>query len=342
MDRYFIRSLMVSVFCGIAFYPFAALAKPDEISSAAPSEPKETRQISAAQTLYERATSEMDQNNLTVACPMLEEVAALVPEALGVKMTLGECYEAQGKLASAWSQYMLVLEPARRQGQVDRADKAARKMGALADHLATLKIRASEQVRKLPGLFITDNGLPIVQPRWDVQRPVDLGIHKIRAWAPGHKVWTQEINIQAEGMHVSIEIDRLIPEIMAAPKEPVVLHEEPNKWYRLGGIGFMGLGTGGLIVGSIMGGLSMARRDASNNDGHCGNNDFCDEEGIRLRDEALVFGDASTALFAIGLMFVGTGVALWADSSSPVIRSAGIKRAEVSSWPGGLMVKGSF
>lgn len=41
----------------------------------------------------------------------------LVPEGLGAKLTLAECYESQGKLASAWTQYTVVESMAARTGQ---------------------------------------------------------------------------------------------------------------------------------------------------------------------------------------------------------------------------------
>ncbi|NUO48654.1 MAG: tetratricopeptide repeat protein [Polyangiaceae bacterium] len=85
----------------------------------------------AAQQLYDRAVELMGQKNYAEACPKLEEVTRLVPDGFGAKLTLAECYEAQGRLASAWEQYMFVESAASRANQGDRQRLAAERAAAL-------------------------------------------------------------------------------------------------------------------------------------------------------------------------------------------------------------------
>src|SRR4051812_40620982 len=80
----------------------------------------------AAQALFDQAEAEMAAGQIASACKRLEEVTRLVPDALGGKLKLGDCYEKLGRLASAWSQFAIVAQVAARVGQAERADEAAR------------------------------------------------------------------------------------------------------------------------------------------------------------------------------------------------------------------------
>ena len=120
----------------------------------------------AAQALYEQATAEMDAKSYPSACRKLEEVTRLVPEGLGAKLTLGECYEALGKLASAWSQYTFVEAMAPKVGQAERAQRAAERAAALKPRLATMTIDVPGEARAITGLVITRDGVSVGEGQW--------------------------------------------------------------------------------------------------------------------------------------------------------------------------------
>lgn len=80
----------------------------------------------AAQALYAKATADMDAKDFASACRKLEEVTRLAPEGLGAKLTLGDCYAALGKLASAWGQYVIVKTAGAQAGQAERAERASK------------------------------------------------------------------------------------------------------------------------------------------------------------------------------------------------------------------------
>src|SRR5262245_51446248 len=98
----------------------------------------DTERTAAATSLYEEALKDLDAKRYDAACQKLEAVVKLAPEGLGGKLTLGSCYEAQGKLASAWSQYTMVETMATQAGQADRAKRAAQKAAELKPRLAML------------------------------------------------------------------------------------------------------------------------------------------------------------------------------------------------------------
>jgi thioredoxin-like negative regulator of GroEL len=86
--------------------------------------------VAAAQALYDKAVEQMAAKSFAEACPKLEEVTRLMPEGLGAKLTLAECYEGQGKLASAWLQYALVEAAAGRADQGERQRLAGERAAA--------------------------------------------------------------------------------------------------------------------------------------------------------------------------------------------------------------------
>src|SRR5262245_50638556 len=77
----------------------------------------DVERAAAAQSLYDKASTLLEEKKYAEACPKLEEVTRLVPEALGAKLALAECYEAINKLSSAWTLYAAVEAGAARTGQ---------------------------------------------------------------------------------------------------------------------------------------------------------------------------------------------------------------------------------
>src|SRR5262245_14421848 len=112
-----------------------------------------------AQALYEQAVAAMDKKDYASACPSLEEVVRLIPEGVGAKLTLAECYEGAGRLASAWTGYALAEAAAAKENQREREQKAHARAEALKPKLARLTIVVPEAVRALPGLAITRDGV---------------------------------------------------------------------------------------------------------------------------------------------------------------------------------------
>jgi tetratricopeptide (TPR) repeat protein len=108
----------------------------------------------AAQALFDSADELMKRKDYAAACPKLEEVTRLIPDGLGAKLTLAECYEGAGKLASAWSTYSQVESLAARQNQPDRQTLARDRAAQLKPKLAKLVINVPAAVSALPGLAI--------------------------------------------------------------------------------------------------------------------------------------------------------------------------------------------
>ncbi|KYF91467.1 hypothetical protein BE17_44700 [Sorangium cellulosum] len=300
----------------------------------------------AAQALYEQASVEMDEKKYASACRKLEEVARLVPEGLGAKLTLGECYEALGKLASAWSQYALVEAMAPKVGQLERAERAAARAAALKPKLATLTIEVPEAVASTKGLAITRDGVPIGDAQWGAPLPVDAGGHEIVATAPARKPWTKQVEVVIDGAQVAVAVPPLELEAAAGAAAPAPDAGSERPWQRPAAFVAMGLGAAGLAAGAVLGGLAMAKNGDSNDANHCDAQDRCDPTGISLRRDAVGLGNGSTAAFIVGGVLAAGGVVLLvtAPSTGASSERAGsrpaLRATSVALLPGGVALRG--
>jgi hypothetical protein len=306
----------------------------------------------AAEALYSLATAELDAKSYPSACRKLEDVARLVPEALGVKLTLGECYEGLGKLASAWSQYALVEALAPKAGQAERAQRAAKRSAALKPRLATMSVDVPAKARAIPGLAITRDGASVSEAQWGTPLPVDVGRYEVVATAPGHKRWEKQVDIATDGVNVSLSVAPLerVPAALvkrtpssrpdAAPQRP---------WQRPVALAVMSVGAAGVGVGATLGALAIAKNSESNQDGRCNAADRCDETGVEMRDAAVDLGNASTAaMIAGGAVLVGGAVLFFTAPRSPAAPPAGVGArpprwsARIQVLPGFMQVGGSW
>lgn len=275
------------------------------------------QRAAAAQALYDQATEEMDAKNYASACRKLEEATTLVPEGIGAKLTLAQCYEALGRLASAWAQYALVQTQAEKAGQAPRAKRAAAKAAELKPKLATLTVEVPAELRSIPGLSITRDGAPLGEGQWGAPIPMDVGEHLVVAKAPDYKPWEGRIVIEADGTKTSLVVGPLAPE--SKPETPKAAEPAPIRadvglarpWQRPVGIAAMAVGGAGVVVGSVLGGLAIAKKNESN-EVHCNAQNRCDPTGLEMRGEALSLGNWSTIAIAAGGALIAGGVVLFA------------------------------
>jgi len=318
------------------------------------------RRMSAAQALYSQASAEMAAKNYASACVKLEEVTRLIPDGLGAKMTLGECYEGLGKLASAWSQYTVVHELAANAGQSARAAQAEKKAAALRPRLASLIIDVPAAVRVIAGLSITRDDEPIGEGQWATPVPVDSGPHEIVVTAPGRKRSIQRVDVPQDGGQVSFtvtapEVDpsKALPppsssSATAAPPLADTAAPPVRPWQRSAGLVAMGVGVAGVGLGAVLGGLAVAKKAESNEDSHCYTNNRCDATGLELRESARTLGTASTvALIAGGAVLAGGfAVFVMAPPSCGRPERMGKRRAlcktQVGLAPGGIELRGAW
>ncbi len=315
------------------------------------SPPAHADDSAAAQALFDEAKKAMAAHRYADACPKLEESLRL-QEAVGTRLNLADCYEHEGKLASAWSKYLEVSTKARAAGQTARARIARDRAAALASKLSNLVIDVTAS--RAEGLEIRRDGTVVGDAEWGVAIPADAGTHTVEASAPGRKPWSETVIVTdgATTARVSVpDLERLPAEPSAvapaaiapvsAPPEPAAPPSEPPHGNGLkiaafvaGGVGVVGVGAG-----SVFGLLSlMKHNDASK---LCAPPGPCeDQSGVDAWRKAYDFGNVANVAFVAGGVGLVAGAVLWFASA----KSAGKQdtAGQLVVGPGSLAWKGAW
>jgi hypothetical protein len=275
------------------------------------------------QPTYDQATRLMEKKSFAEACPLLEKVVARIPEGLGGKITLAECYEGAGKPLRALRLYEQVVLEADAQKQGERKKKAATKVEALLGVVPTLTLEvapASAEV-KLDGEKL---GLEALSSKVSVEP----GEHRLEASAPSHEPWSKALSL-GEGAREVVRI-RLTPKVAAVAPE---VRERPLDRRALQGIAALaagGLGVVSLAVGAGMGGVALDKAGARGRE--CPGS-VCTPAGLTLDSEAKTAADLSTGFFVGGALGVAAGVTLF------LLRPSAPSKATVEPTASGLRVR---
>lgn len=196
--------------------------------------------------LYNRAVADMAAKRYAEACPKLEEVTRQVPDGLGAKITLGECYEAEGKLGSAHAQYVLVLRAATSSGNAERGKEANKKIAALLPRVARITLNVPEESRKMAGFVVTIDGVIALPGQWSEGLAVDTGTHLIQASASGRRPWSNQVQVPGDNARIAVEVPKMTDqEVLPPPPAPRVA------WRFAGGVAALGLGGISLALGVV-------------------------------------------------------------------------------------------
>jgi hypothetical protein len=298
----------------------------------------------AAQALFYEARNLAQKGHFTEACPKFEESLRL-DYGIGTEFNLADCNEKVGKIASAWSGFLSVAASAKAQNQAQREKVARDRAKALEARLPKLVIEVEKPV---PGLEVKRDGVVVGSAAWGTPVPVDPGSHKITATAPNKEKFEAKVD-SAEGKqgkivvkelanaHVAAAPPPVAPAPIAAKPAPVIVAPPPpqdpppaepppvqtyfpepvvergNNTQRTIGWIVTGLGAAGLGIGAGFGIASLSKRNESNP--HCVG-EFCNAQGVMLRDDAIQAGNVATvASIAGGAALLG-GILLIATSPS--------------------------
>jgi len=278
----------------------------------------------AAQTLFNQAREAVRGGDYAAACPMFEESQRL-DAAIGTKFNLADCYEHEGRSASAWALFLEVASATKIVGQGAREQEARTRAAALAPHLSTIVVAAPESA--IDGLEVKRDGETVGPMQWGKPMPIDPGRHTFVASAPGRLPWQTTVEVAAGARRVSLAIPALSP---AAAFEPSASASPSRELARTdgttaaasGGLGAQkgaalvvgAVGVVGLGLGSVFGLVSLSKHDAS--ELGCNAQSACSGPAAATRTEAIHAGNVSTAAFAIGALAVTAGVVLWVTAPS--------------------------
>ncbi|AUX22134.1 hypothetical protein SOCEGT47_026350 [Sorangium cellulosum] len=166
-----------------------------------------------AEALLDEGKKLMKKGKLAEACPRLEESYALSPRSATL-LALASCHEKQGKLATAWAEYIDLGAAARKEGN-KRLEADAKARGARLERRLPRLTLSVPRAAAVEGLEVTLDGAPIDRSAWGQARPVDPGAHKVSASAPGRKRWEASVSIK-RGERKAVRVPVLAKDAAAA------------------------------------------------------------------------------------------------------------------------------
>ena len=279
----------------------------------------------AAQALFDQARGLMTAGKFAEACAKFAESDRLAPGA-GTLLNLGSCYEKNGQIASAWATYADAASAADKANRKDWATRAKTRMAALSPDLSKLSI-AVPATSQLDGLEVKRDGVVVGASSYGVPIPVDPGPHVIEATAPGHKKWTNVVQVAAKKDQVAVTLPPLeaAPDAVVVAPPPTVTTPAPvqatqptpdqptsshGSTQRVVGIAVAGVGVVGVAVGAVFGLVASGKKgDAGNN---C-NPDLsrCNSTGVSDMSSARSSATIATVGFIAGGALVAGGVVLY-------------------------------
>lgn len=239
----------------------------------------------------------MEQGRAADACPRFEESERLEP-GLGTRFHLANCYEKLGKLASAHSLYLDVAAEAAQRKQADREKVARERARAVEPRLSRLTIEVP--FASSPALRVERDGTPIGSAQWGLPVPVDPGVHRVNASAPGREPWAAEVSIPSDAGVTRVNVPPL-----AERNQPFF-----DPLSRKLGLAALGLGAGTIALGGVFAAQAISKKNASNREG-CDEQRCTSQAGLSLRHEALAAGDRATWAMGLGLVGIGAAAALF-------------------------------
>lgn len=161
--------------------------------------------VAAAESLFQEGLAFKAQQNYGEACKRFARSEELAP-AVGTLLNLGECYEPQHKVASAWLAYRQAISIADANSDERRRERArteAARLEPRVPHL-TIAVAASE------GVTVMRDGVRVERAALNAAVALDPGRHVIRASAPAHKPWETTIDV-GEGESPKVIVPALAP-----------------------------------------------------------------------------------------------------------------------------------
>jgi len=280
-----------------------------------------SQDVATAQALFDEGKALMKAGKHAEACPKLVESQRLDPGG-GTLLAIALCHEAEGKTATAWGDFNLVVTDARNNKRSDRENAAIEHIRALEPKLTRVKVMVTA---KRDQLEVRRSGSVVGEAQWGVALPVDPATYAFEARAPGAVAWKANVEVRGEGKTVDVTVPALadeppaplpsaLPATPAPAAEPPPAKEStgnPNLVWSVavGSVGLVSLGLGAGFAVSANSKWSDAAKA-------CPNHRCTDPADVDAGKNAGSAADLSTAFFLVGgaavaaagvLFFLGHG-----------------------------------
>lgn len=209
--------------------------------------------VARAERLFEEGIALKQSGKFAQACPKLEESQRLDP-GLGTQYHLADCWERQGRTASAWLLFDEIARQAAVSGQREREQIARERHTELGPRVPRLNIVVPVS-SDVSGLSVWRDGAPLERAHWNAALPVDPGSHEIVARVR-ERTWRAVVVCDARGRTEMITVPDLgllsATRLSSASLSPFERVERPSR-PRTSHVVGIGLGLlGALAIGAAV------------------------------------------------------------------------------------------
>ena len=295
--------------------------------------------------------------DFAAAISHFEESERLTPS-VGTELNLGNCYEHEGRFASALRMYRLGAERAEKAGEAKRAAGAQKRAETVAARTSSVQILL--QGDPPAELALTFDDQPAELAAYRQPQPVDGGKHRVTLVAPGYRAWSAEVVVESERARATVLVPALAsavddeapppkvepahaatPPLEAPLPAPLPLAPPPPFWSapRIAGAAFAGVAIAGLAVGTDSGARAISQWKARQDNCVASR---CSPTGYALDGQAKTSATVATVAFTVaGAALVSSAALFWL---APRLTRSGSTRVGIAPLPGGAAagIEGSF
>ncbi len=308
----------------------------------------------AADALFDAARTLMNEEKYAEACPKFRDSHALDP-GVGTLLNLGRCYELDGKTASAWSTYREAAALARQLGQGEREQLSRDEVQRLESKLTRFVVEVDPEAADIEGLTVSRAGKALPKTMWGVPVPMDPGLITVEATAPGYTTRKAGVLVEGEGKTISFRVpmltkgaeaattvaasDEAEPDQQKEPEAGKSSHKRSVVPYILGGVGVVGLATGGIFTALALKDLKSSKAICEDETAPCSAQDVSTHES--LKNSTARNWAVSYVGYGVGAAALATAVVLFV-MDKPASKT-GFEILPVSLNQGGMLqASGSF
>lgn len=302
----------------------AFAAEPAPAPAPAPTSSVSPDQRARAQELFEKALADAQKGDFAAACPKFRASQEVDPKT-STLLNLGNCYEQNKQLASAWGAFKEASVRANAASRADWAKMADAHIAELEPKLAHISVLVPKEA-DAPGLVVMRDGVKILTGERGVPIPVDAGEHELSATAEGKLPWSTKVQIvDAQDAKLTVPILQDAPK---PPPPPVPITQPvpgtdtgpkpeappPPYWstWRIVGVGTAGAGVVTLGIGTAVGLVAKSNYDSAkkvctDHGGPCP----AGSDSVKRANDAISTANVATGVFVGGAVLAGAGAALF-------------------------------
>ena len=283
-----------------------------------------------AEAMAQRGRALVDAGRIAAGCEQFVSSQALDGR-LDTLLDLADCYQRDGRTASAWHAFLEAEVLARGAEQASKAEGAAARAAALEPRLTRIVLIVPKGAR-LAGLTVKLGANTIPEADFGSGIAVDPRPEQLSAEAKGYRPWRVSVDLsERAGSEYLVHVPTLAIEPQARSRS------HARAQFRTVGILSGGLGLAGIGAGAVFNALSKSSDDALS----CAHGVY---QCAPTHSNRSAYADAATASFAIGSALFATGVTLFVLAPSPDRQEQHALRvaAKVAGDGGRLQLEGAF